>query len=320
MVRTLFIAGNGRSGSTILHNILGQIDGFAAVGELRYIWGRAAIDNQLCGCGERFRDCPFWDKVMTHAFGGLDLAYARRMYDAIESFRLRNLPLMAAPVTHRRELTRLAEYLEGLARLYAGIQHVSGSRIIVDSSKNPSYGYLLRYVHGVEPYYLHLVRDVPAVAYSWGKHQDFEPGVPMARKSAAASALQWLARNTAAELFLRRSASPWLQMRYEDFVSHPRNHVRSMLEWLGEPSDSLPFTSSHEANVDRRNHSVFGNRARFRVGPVIISADEQWRTQLSTRDRRTVTALTWPLRAYHGYTGPTRLVSRPATAAATRGD
>lgn len=61
----------------ILHNILGQIDGFAAVGELRYIWGRAAIDNQLCGCGERFRNCPFWDEVMTHAFGGLDLASRR---------------------------------------------------------------------------------------------------------------------------------------------------------------------------------------------------------------------------------------------------
>ena len=29
MVKVLFIAGGGRTGSTMLHNVLGQIDGFA---------------------------------------------------------------------------------------------------------------------------------------------------------------------------------------------------------------------------------------------------------------------------------------------------
>jgi hypothetical protein len=317
MVRTVFIAGNGRSGSTILHNILGQIDGFAAVGELRYIWGRAAIDNQLCGCGERFRECPFWDKVMTQAFGGLDLAYARRMYDAIESFRLRNLPLMVAPATRSRELARLAEYRAGIARLYAAIQEVSGCRVIVDSSKNPSYGYLLQYVRGVEPYYLHVVRDVPAVAHSWGKHQEFEPGVPMARKSPAASALQWLARNAAAEMFLRRSPSPWLSMRYEDFVSRPREHLAAILAWLDEQRDTTPFTSSHEVDIDRRNHSVFGNRARFQTGSIRLSADEQWRNGLSPRDLRTVTTLAWPLRVRYGYASAK---PPPVTAVMRHGD
>ena len=38
-VKVLFIAGNGRSGSTILDVILGQLEGFFAVGELRRIWG-----------------------------------------------------------------------------------------------------------------------------------------------------------------------------------------------------------------------------------------------------------------------------------------
>ncbi len=36
--RVLFIAGPGRSGSTLLDLLLGQIDGFTSTGELRLIW------------------------------------------------------------------------------------------------------------------------------------------------------------------------------------------------------------------------------------------------------------------------------------------
>jgi hypothetical protein len=89
MVTVLFIAGGGRSGSTILHNLLGQIDGFVAVGELRYIWGRAALKNQSCGCGVPFSQCVFWHDVMIKAFGGLDRSMAREMLDLTESFRIR---------------------------------------------------------------------------------------------------------------------------------------------------------------------------------------------------------------------------------------
>ena len=44
-VKVLFIAGNGRSGSTLLHNILGQRAGFGALGERREIWVRGARKN-----------------------------------------------------------------------------------------------------------------------------------------------------------------------------------------------------------------------------------------------------------------------------------
>jgi hypothetical protein len=64
-VKVLYIAGSGRSGSTILDNTLGQIDGFFSVGELRYIWERGLIEDRLCGCGERVHQCPFWAAALT---------------------------------------------------------------------------------------------------------------------------------------------------------------------------------------------------------------------------------------------------------------
>ena len=40
--KILFIAGIGRSGSTLLSRMLAQIDGFQAVGELHHLWQTGA--------------------------------------------------------------------------------------------------------------------------------------------------------------------------------------------------------------------------------------------------------------------------------------
>ena len=48
-------------------------------------------------------------------------------------------------------------------------------------------------------------------------------------------------------------------------------------------------------------HTLAGNPTRFGGSDVTIRPDDEWRTGLSTRDRRTVNALTWPLRRRYGY-------------------
>ena len=301
MPRVLFIAGDGRSGSTIVHNVLSQIEGLVGVGELRDVWGRGALKNVTCGCGKPFRGCPFWNDVMDRAFGGLGLERARRMLALAESVRTRDLLLYAAPGGRRRELRRLTEYLAGLSRLYGAIEEVSGCGVIVDSSKNPSYGYLLRHVEGVDLHVVHVVRDALAVAYAWQKHVETEPGFTMPQKSAARSALGWMARNAASELFLRQGPSAWTFMRYEDFVRRPRAAVSLLLEQAGLSTAGTPFVSSRDVDLRRPSHSVSGNPVRFLRGIIRISIDEQWRDALPTRDRHVVSALTWPFRARYGY-------------------
>ena len=70
--RVLFIGGYARSGSTVLDILLGQSEGFCSVGELRFIWQRGFVEDQRCGCGETFSQCPFWTRVVDVAFGGAD--------------------------------------------------------------------------------------------------------------------------------------------------------------------------------------------------------------------------------------------------------
>lgn len=301
-VKVLFIAGNGRSGSTILHNILGQIDGFAAVGELRYIWQRGVLKNQRCGCHLPFSDCPVWTEILDRAFGGVSEAQAAALYDATESYRSPHLPLVSVPLIRGRYRARLDELLPALSQLYAAIRDVTGCRVVVDSSKNPSFGHVVRQVPGVDARFLHLVRDSPAVAFSWGQEKEFEPGVSMPRKSPVKAAMQWNSRNALTDRFLTRGGTA-MRLRYEDFLVDPRATVSDIAEWIGEESIDLPFTGSHDAVLATTNHSVFGNEVRFAQGPVTIRPDQRWREQMAAPDVRKVAALTWPLRRRYDYTG-----------------
>jgi hypothetical protein len=67
-LKVLYIAGVGRSGSTLLERVLGAMPGAVNGGELNAIFSRVAAQNQRCGCGEPFSECPFWTAVGERAF------------------------------------------------------------------------------------------------------------------------------------------------------------------------------------------------------------------------------------------------------------
>lgn len=318
-IDVLFITGSGRSGSTVLQNILGQVDGVFAAGELRYIWELSFMNNRLCGCGVPFADCPQWHAIVETAFGDIDQVNSQELYQMTESYRLHHLPTMLLPGRERAVRRRLQPYLDTLARLYAAIQRTTGCRWILDSSKNPAYGYVLTMLPNVRLTELHFVRDSRAVAYSWSKEKLFEPGDGqlhyMPRYRPSRSAWQWVARNTAAETLLHSRAAGYLRLRYEEFACAPQETVQQVLQLITMPEARLPFVRPNQVEI-AANHSVFGNIARFRTGRVDIALDEEWKRELSARDRAAVTRITYPLLARYGYLcgehGMTRSVTKEA--------
>ena len=58
LLKVLYIAGVGRSGSTLLERMLGAVPGSVNTGELNAIFSRVATQDQRCGCGEPFSACP----------------------------------------------------------------------------------------------------------------------------------------------------------------------------------------------------------------------------------------------------------------------
>ena len=72
MRKILYISGSGRSGTTLIGNILGQVDGICNAGQIFDVWTRGVESNVLCGCGKNFHECELWREVFKLAFDGMD--------------------------------------------------------------------------------------------------------------------------------------------------------------------------------------------------------------------------------------------------------
>ncbi|MBN2085840.1 MAG: sulfotransferase [Anaerolineales bacterium] len=299
-LKVLYIAGWGRSGSTILDNILGQLDGFFPVGELADIWNEGFVGNHPCGCGSPFQDCPVWKNIIQSAFGGFDGIDPLRMNRIfIAETRTINMPkfFLTNGTSFPPEIRR--EYLDRLSTLYCAIAAVTGSRVIADSSKTPSYAALLGSIPEIDLYIVHLVRDPKAVAYSWSIRKP-KPGDYMRPMSATKSSLIWFAWNLGSELLGRRFPGRYLRIRYEDFTRHPQETVRRILALMHEDVRVLPFPSDHTARL-LPTHTMKGNPSRFVTGDVEILPDERWKKGMHPLHKALVDFLTWPLLIKYGY-------------------
>ena len=301
--KVLYVAGFGRSGSTILSNSLGQVEGFFSAGELNFIWKHALIENRLCGCGRPSRECPVWRSVFDEAFGGMDRVDAREMMRLqAAGARTRHIPLMLTEKGRRRLKGRMGKFLNASARLYEAIKSVTGSRVIVDSSKEPAYGYAMGMVPELDVRVLHLIRDPRAAAYSWLKKKaqpDSEDREFMHRKSALDSAVLWDAWNASIEA-LWCGSGDHLRLRYEDFVTGPKDSFERILDLLDEPDAGLPLVGEQEVKLGV-SHTVSGNPNRFDTGAIELRPDHEWTRKMKPRDRNLVTGLTFPLLKRYGY-------------------
>jgi hypothetical protein len=300
-IKVLFIAGAGRSGSTLVDMILGQLHGFVSVGELRYIWQRGFLEDRLCGCGERFSACPFWVPVIGEAVGSSPNVDPHRVLAELRRrTRIRHLPRLLRDDTARFEPED--DLGRTIGSLYRAVRDRSGASLIVDSSKLPSYGRVIDQITEIELSVLHLVRDPRATAYSWTRKRQLpdKPGQLMQQQKPAKSAALWYVWNWTTERLWARGAGRYLRLRYEDFVHEPRHSLERILELVDETGRDLPFVTDDSVEL-RPTHIVAGNPSRFRHGVVEIRADDEWRTHLSPSARRTVEAIAWPLMRRYGY-------------------
>ena len=311
----LYIAGTGRSGSTLLAGLLGRLDGHVAVGELRYVWSRALVTDHLCECGARFRSCPFWTDVFAEAFGGFDESRPEEVARlAARVDRIRHIPRLAAPALRSAEFRAdLEAFGQVLRRLYSAIRSVSGASVVVDSSKDPSYAYVLCACPSVDVALVHLIRDSRAVAYSWTR-QKVRPEVHwkveyMQRRPPSLSARRWVQYHLVLDVLERRVPRS-LRVRYEDLAADPEAAVARVAGLteaqrrvpVGRSAASGPSAPPLRSGPQPAGHSVAGNPVRFE-DPRPVRPDLAWVEEMAPEDRRLVTALTAPLLVRYGYLG-----------------
>jgi hypothetical protein len=304
-IKVAYIAGDGRSGSTLLERMLGQVDDCVAVGELRHIWERSFGENHPCGCGVAFRECEFWRAVVEEAFGGFDnigVGHVKAIKNAVD--RVRYIPRLLLPLRTARFERDLKEYQGTLEKLYRGIQSVSTKEIIVDSSKDLSSIFLLATMAPIHISVVHLVRDSRAVAYSWSRKKVWLESegkkLYFPTRTPGRSAMEWTFRNCVVALS-RYFGISYTRVRYEDLIGDPVKVLTQVLRRLGKEMKGLDALDGKTLRLSKENHTVSGNPVRFRQGRIELRPDMEWMDEMKSRDKRLVTILTLPLLRRYGY-------------------
>ncbi len=322
MTKVLYILAYARSGTTILASLLGEIDGFFHAGELWYFWDRCFPPRSMarCGCWAVLPECPLWSAV-------LDTLASSDASDSLKACH-RTVgpsgvchPALSKMVELQKQADRSVRYwhplkgvvprirqseaVEGFCRvqgaLYRTIEAQTGAKVIVDSSKLPAPAVLLTEIPGIEPYFVHMVRDPRGVFFSRQRRRmeqsgrgNFNPPL------LALDAFQCARDNLYSEAIVRRfGIGRRLFVSYERFVTKPRETINAIGELVGMPVDSVPL-AGHTARL-KTNHTVRANRNRFQTGEVEIRHDVDWQAALGGRDRLLGSLLAAPLLLRYGY-------------------
>jgi hypothetical protein len=305
--RVLYICGWGRSGTTIVDRILGQVPGFLSVGELRSLWD-ADPALQRCGCGEVVAECPLWGSLLhsLEAASGYTTRTVRSMRE--QTARTRDLPSLywAARRPKAVSARAVAGYGDVLARMYQALLASTRSGVVVDSSKHPAEALLLASRPDVDLTVIHLVRDPRAVAFSWERPGGSTPVTGDTvdrppRHGVWHSAAWWTVWNAAIEMLIRpRLGHRYVPLRYEDVMEDPGYHLGLVLQRFGRARSDLPLVGADEV-VLGRSHTVAGNPSRMHTGEVHLAVDRRWETQMPTAQRRRATIAAMPLMGRYGY-------------------
>ena len=177
-------------------------------------------------------------------------------------------------------------YRRTLVDLYRGVLEAGNGDVIVDSSKFPSYAFLLHQTGEIDLQVIHLVRDPRAVAFSWRRDKvdpDAPGGERMKKLPSFVTGLYWSAWNLAIERISKAQGIPRLLVRYEDFVASPRSTMEQIAGGRGSTDRPLPFVSDTPSQVGSepcgfwQRHTIRSRRHSNHRGRRLVPGDGSWR-------------------------------------------
>lgn len=306
MTKLVYVAGYGRSGSTLLDLILGNQPDALSLGELTYLFHALSGQYDIeCSCKRKFEDCPFWKPVLEYFrqhVPDADWQKTDANIRAVES--ITSLPSLILNRLNRKTADDYRRFHEAL---FAAIAHVGGSRrLYIDSSKSTRVVIgrplaLLRLVH-MDVRVIYLVRDGRGVLWSGMQGSNFNlsrgesGGISVAH--GYRSLVMWIFTNLLTLFMLRfLPRDRVFYLTYSELINQPVAVVEALQAFIGEDYsaviDSLRASNSVPIN---ENHLVGSNRMAQAVGTALtIKADESWKRKLPRIHRIAYTVLASPL-------------------------
>lgn len=266
MGEIVYIVGDRRSGSTVLENLLNQVEGIQSVGELRMLEGHLKREgpgdkwNWNCSCGESFDQCVYWSRLKNQ----LDIHSLRTLLEH-DIFDSKSTISENALI---KDLEAIASDGEQVAqdshRLLMTLIEIDQVSCIVDSSKDPVQAYFL---HKLDPKHVKVIflqRGLEDIAYSKAKRK---------LKGPLASVKYWLLiylvykQHSILQKVVRLIPSESvLEVQYEDLARMPQKTLADILFFLGKKVDTSLLPDHMEP---KESHSIGGTPSRFMRSPVI---------------------------------------------------
>ena len=291
----MYVAGWGRSGSTLLETLLTD-DTTVCVGETFQLWSRSPLAH-YCSCGDALPDCPVW--------GGVVDAFDRP-WDAVVD-EMRGIRRRVLRTRYARSLVRPARwagsvdverYAHVMRTLYQRVAQETGATTVIDSSKLPLD--LAALAHGdLALRVVHLVRDPRAVAASWKRTVEWQMPdgqtlrMPTHRSLVVRGPLGPLPRADLDGAAWDRRPRPAGQLREPRAPRSRRDRRVGRLHRRARPR--RPGRTRRDDRARRAGAARDrGNPGRRSGAALIVREDDAWRTELSASERAAVGALGLP--------------------------
>jgi hypothetical protein len=300
----LYIASNGRSGSTLLEMLLNVSPQLWTLGEFHVLPWEIRENNKPCGCGSSVERCELWGPVIAEhrdvlLRGSIDRF--RRTYNVDRTLRIAELPslLTGRLRSNPHKMAEVHRYAEENRRVLEAVRSRatqlgrSSLAWLVDASKSPYRLLWLAASGQFELRVIHLVKDPRAFAYSVSKHST---GISQAYRVARAAA-RWQVENRLFGVLAQQYliADQVFQLRYEQLAAHTDETLGELADWL----NIRPWSGARDV-FREKNHGISGNPSRFESRG--IQLDEQWKQKLPTSLQRLAFRCGRRLASQYGYT------------------
>ena len=213
----LYIAGEGRSGTTLLDIILGNQESAFSTGELVFFGEKGILNREYCSCGETVPDCAFWEKVITK------WDYARTL-SLKEYIQIRKQLVSKKKVFQiKKQLEnperRVRAFLDDTDKLYSIIFEITGSKTIIDSSKSPGIIPILEKLSYTVTV-IHITRRFGDVlnSYKDSRKKDLKAGIEHDIKPSKTAYIlySWVTKNFMTAMHSR--GMRYKKIRYENLI------------------------------------------------------------------------------------------------------
>jgi hypothetical protein len=305
----IYIAGYGRSGTTLLERLL-QCQPFVhACGEMTNFFRIYGSDSSRCSCGQSVKNCEFWDGIAQKLFK-LDFTVQKfPYYGKLQKKREAHWSHGGsfAPLRYQDTYANLMKpFFEALAR------HPHENQVLIDSSKTaystPFRPIAISQLGKFKVRVIHLVRDPRGVVWSVkkGLNRRMEAGQEGSALLPVTRAITgWLFANRAANrLKSYLGEDSCCLVKYEDLVENPAQVISHLsIIWNIDLHESIRVAgevmNGFEVQLPTM-HQLAGNRMRFDT-TFSIRPDYTWKGKLDPKTNAVVKTFTMPLMKKYGY-------------------